>query len=90
MFGEANVAVLAQLALIVRRKRIVDAEGRNAYLRRIEGLNIPAAFVHGAANRCFLPRSTRKKVRLPQRRFAPGPYARHAIPKYGHIDRIVW
>ena len=26
MFGEANVAALAQLALIARRKRIVDAE----------------------------------------------------------------
>ena len=88
MFGEANVAALAQLALIARRKHIVDAEGRNRYLPGIEGLNIPIAFIHGAENRCFLPRSTGKTVRLLRRRFDPAQYARHVIPKYGHIDCI--
>jgi len=88
MFGEANVAALAQLALIARRKRIVDAEGRNRYLPGIEGLNIPIAFIHGAENRCFLPRSTGKTVRQLKRRFDPAQYARHVIPTYGHIDCI--
>lgn len=88
MFGEANVAALAQLALIARQKRIVDAKGRNTYLSGIEGLNIPVAFVHGAENRCFLPRSTRKTFGLLKRRFGAGQYARHVIPEYGHIDCI--
>ncbi|MXX87216.1 MAG: alpha/beta hydrolase [Acidobacteria bacterium] len=88
MFGEANVEALAQLALIARRTRIVDAGGRNAYLPGIDGLNIPVAFIHGAENRCFLPRSTRKTVRLLKRRFGPAQYVRHVIPRYSHIDCI--
>lgn len=89
MFGEANVAALAQLALIARRRRIVDAGGRDAYLPRLDALDIPVCFIHGAENRCFLPRSTRKTHRLLQRRFGPEKYARHVIPKYGHLDCIV-
>ena len=88
MFGEANVAALAQLALIARRRRIVDADGGNAYLRDFEGLNLPLCFIHGARNRTFLPRSTRKTVRLLRRRFGADQYAHHLIPKYGHIDCI--
>ena len=72
MFGEANVAALAQLALVARRKHIVDAKGQNAYLPRLDALNIPVCFVHGAENRCFLPRSTRKTYRFLKRRFDPG------------------
>ena len=88
MFGEANVSALAQLALIARRKRIVDAGGRDAYLPGIAGLDIPVAFIHGAENRCFLPRSTQKTVRLLKRRFGAEKYTRHVIPRYSHIDCI--
>ncbi len=88
MFGEANVAALAQLALIARRKRIVAADGRNAYLPQLRGLNIPVCFIHGALNRTFLPTSTRKTYRLLRRRFGASQYSHHVIPEYGHIDCI--
>ena len=88
LFGEANVAALAQLALIARRRRIVDADGQDAYLRGLEGLNLPICFIHGALNKTFLPKSTRKTVRLLRRRFGAGQYSHHLIPKYGHIDCI--
>ena len=88
MFGEANVEALDQLALIARRKRVVDARGRNAYLPGIEGLDIPICFLHGAKNRCFLPRSTRRTYRLLNRKFGVGRNVRHVIPEYGHIDCI--
>ena len=88
MFGEANVAALAQLALIARRRRIVDADGRDAYLQELAGLNLPICFIHGALNGTFLPKSTRKTVRLLRRRFGAEQYSRHLIPSYGHIDCI--
>ena len=88
MFGEANVAALAQLGLIARRRQVVDAEGRNAYLPQLEGLDLPICFIHGARNRTYLPRSTRKTYRLLKRRFGAEQYTRHVIPNYGHVDCV--
>ena len=88
MFGEANVAALAQLGLIARRRQIVDADGQNAYLPQLEGLDLPVCFIHGARNRTYLPRSTGKTYRLLKRRFGSEQYTRHVIPNYGHVDCV--
>ena len=88
MFGEANVAALAQLSLIARRCRVVDSDGRNVYLPSLEGLNLPVCFIHGEKNRTYLRKSTRKTYRLLKRRFGAAQYTRHVIPNYGHVDCV--
>lgn len=88
MFGEANVAALAQLSLIARRRRVVDSDGRDVYLPSLEGLNLPVCFIHGEKNRTYLPKSTRKTYQLLKRRFGAEQYTRHVIPNYGHVDCV--
>ena len=55
MFGAANIAAFQQLAAIARKKRLVDANGRDTYLANTERLAIPITFIHGAKNACFAP-----------------------------------
>ena len=88
MFGEVNVAALAQLSLIARRCRVVDSDGQDVYLPSLEGLNLPVCFIHGEKNRTYLPKSTRKTYGLLKRRFGAAQYTRHVIPNYGHVDCV--
>ena len=46
------------------------------------------AFIHGAENACFLPRSTEETVAALSQANGAGLYKRHVIPDYGHIDCI--
>ena len=54
----------------------------------LERLAIPITFIHGAANRCFLPQSTEITYNLLCQTNGDKLYSRHVIPNYGHIDCI--
>ena len=88
MFGEANIAAFEQLAAIARKRIIVDAKGKNAYLPHLDRMAIPILFVHGGENACFKPESTVRTVARLAARNGTDLYTRHKIPDYGHIDCI--
>ncbi len=88
MFGEANIRAFEQLAAIARAGEVVDADGRNVYLDRLERLAIPICFIHGAKNACFLPESTERTMQRLGRHNGRILYKRHLIEGYGHIDCI--
>jgi cholesterol oxidase len=88
MFQLATISAFEHLALMVRKQRVVAADGSDAYLPQLHRLAIPMAFIHGSENRCFLPRSTADTVAVLQAANPGVPYARHEIPGYGHIDCI--
>ena len=88
MFGIANIGALEHLALLVRKKHLVDAKGDEVYMPHLERLKLPICFIHGAENQCYLPVST--EITYNALRDANGNdlYTRHVIPGYGHIDCI--
>ena len=95
MFGVANMTAIRHLAEMSRQGRIVTADGRDIYVPNMrERLPFPIRFLHGSRNECFMPVSTWITWRLlqdlheqdPERN--PGPYDRHQIEGFGHIDCI--
>ncbi len=87
MFGVAAIEALEHLALLVRKGRLVDAQGKDVYLPHLERLAIPIGFIHGAENACYHPDST--EITFRKLREKNGDlYTRHVISNYGHIDCI--
>jgi cholesterol oxidase len=89
MFGIVNIDALKNLALMVREKQVVAADGSDVYLPELnKNMKIPITFIHGDENACFLPESTERTYRA-LKEFYPGiKFTRHLIPNYGHIDCI--
>jgi cholesterol oxidase len=88
MFGVANVRSFEHLARMVRARKVVRFDGEDAYLPHLDRMAIPITFIHGAENRCFLPRSTELTLEALRERNPAVPYHRHLIESYGHIDCI--
>ncbi len=88
MFGKANIKSFEQLGLIARKKRIVDADGKDAYVPNMKRLAIPMLIIHGAENRCFKLASTRRTLARLKAANPDTEYERIEIPGHGHIDCI--
>ena len=88
MFGKANIDAFKHLALIARKKKIVQADGDDAYLTNLHRLRLPICFIHGGENACFRPKSTALAVARLSKANGTDFYQRHVIPDYGHIDCI--
>ena len=89
MFGVVNIDALKSLALMVRKRKVIGANGEDVYLPNIgKNMKIPIAFIHGDENACFLPKSTDVTYNLLKKLYPGIPFKRHLIPNYGHIDCI--
>jgi cholesterol oxidase len=88
LFGVHDVELFNQLAAMIRAGHLVDANGDDVYLRNLDGMKLPIAFIHGTENRCYLPESTQMTYDMLVDRFGPDNYERHLIAGYGHIDCI--
>jgi cholesterol oxidase len=88
LFGDAAITAFEHLARLSRTGHLVDATGGEIYMDKLSRLAIPTTFLHGAANACFLPRSTEDTVAALSQANGAGLYRRHLIPGYGHIDCI--
>lgn len=88
MFGDAAITAFEHLARLSRAGHLVSADCGEIYMGQLERLAIPTAFIHGAENACFLPRSTEETVAALSQANGAALYRRHVIPAYGHIDCI--
>jgi cholesterol oxidase len=88
LFGDAAISAFEHLARLSNAKHLVGADGSEIYMDQLARLAIPTAFIHGAENACFLPRSTEETVAALSQANGAGLYRRHVIPDYGHIDCI--
>jgi cholesterol oxidase len=88
LFGVANIRAFEHIALLARQGHLVAMDGADVYLPHLDRLAIPIAFIHGAANQCFLPESTEITYNLLREANGEKLYSRHVIPGYGHIDCI--
>ena len=88
-FGTTSIPALAHLALMLRTGHVVDKDGVNAYMPHLERLALPISFIHGRANREFLPRATRKTYELLRRTNGDQWYTWRPIETYGHMDCFI-
>jgi len=88
-FGTTSVPALAHLALILRTGHVVDRDGVNAYMNHLKRLRLPISFIHGRANREFLPRATRKTYKLLCDENGEEWYSWRPIESYGHMDCFI-
>jgi cholesterol oxidase len=88
LFGVANIRSFEHIALLARTGHLVAFDGSDVYLPHLDRLAIPICFIHGAANRCFLPESTEITYNLLRQANGDALYSRHVVPNYGHIDCI--
>ncbi len=88
MFGVANIVAFEHLAAMARAGHLVSVSGADVYLPHLQRLAIPIAFIHGAENKCFMPRATELAYEALVERNGAALYSRHVIPNYGHIDCI--
>jgi cholesterol oxidase len=89
MFGVANLGTFNHLARMVRRRQIVDREGRDVYLPHLDRLAIPITFLHGARNRLFLPEGTRRTLQVLAQANDARLYQRVEFPAYAHMDLFI-
>jgi cholesterol oxidase len=88
-FGTTSVPALAHLALILRTGHVVDKDGVNAYMPHLKRLALPISFIHGRANREFLPTATRKTYKLLRQANGEAWYSWRPIESYGHMDCFI-
>lgn len=100
-FGYVTAEVIKQLALTMRKKKLVSASGKDIYLpdvdkkdrlessdyrEHINRLNLPICFIVGEKNSCYLPNSTKTTYKLVKEAHPSQQYSWTQIPNYGHLD----
>ena len=88
MFHLASIRAFEHLAMIANKGHVVAFDGADVYRGHLDRMAIPIAFIHGAKNDCFLPKSTQLTIEALRAANPSVPYVRHEIPEYGHIDCI--
>ena len=86
IFGITNITFFEHISRMIRARRAVTAEGRDAYLSHLDRYRLPIAFVTGEHNRMFLPESLAMTHRLLVEANGPELYTRHIVPGYAHLD----
>ena len=90
MFATANLGSFNHIAEMLRKDQVVDKEGNDVYLPRVERLGIPISFLHGAENGLFLPKRIGDDLRTAAReeRRAPlYPTRRPRLLAHGYVHR---
>lgn len=86
MFGEIATKPFEQLAEIVRRGYVVDAQGNDRYLDHPERLRLPIDFVVGGQNQIFMPETSQRTLDWLVEHNGDGFYTRHVFQNYAHMD----
>ncbi len=89
LFGIANISTFEHLALMIRKKKLVNDQGQDTYMKNLKNLRLPTLILHGEENACYLPKSTEKSLFRLIKVNGNEYYQREIIPDYGHIDCII-
>jgi cholesterol oxidase len=89
MFGVGNLPALGHLGTIMNRRLVVDADGREAYTRHPERLQLPILLVQGERNYIFRAAGSMRTLRWLQTANEPSLYERAVLPGYAHLDALI-
>jgi choline dehydrogenase-like flavoprotein len=86
VFGITNLTFFEHISRMIRARRAVTADGKDAYLTSLERYRLPISFITGEHNRMFLPESVALTYGLLVKANGPELYTRHVVPGYAHLD----
>ena len=89
MFGVANLATFNQIALLIRKGKIVNHLGEDVYLPHLDRLALPVTFIHGAENNLFIPEGTLKTLQTLADHNDAKHYVHIMFPNYAHMDMFI-
>jgi cholesterol oxidase len=91
MFGKIAIPPFEQLALIMQHKVVVDAQGRNTYLRpeQLARLALPISFITGGLNQIFDPETIVRTHQWLSSVNGPQHYDMHIFEHYAHMDMFI-
>jgi cholesterol oxidase len=86
IFGITNLTFFEHISRMIRARRAVTADGKDAYLSQLDRYRFPISFVTGEHNRMFLPESVELTYGLLTKANGPKNYTHHVVPGYAHLD----
>jgi cholesterol oxidase len=89
IFGYANLTTFDQIGEFIRHRRLVDAEGADAYLPKVGALQAHVVLMQGAENELFLPKGSAKTERWIQEHHGRDACTRLVFPEYAHLDCFI-
>ena len=91
MFGLIAIPPFEQLALIMQREQVVDAQGGDSYCRpeQLARLALPISFITGALNQIFDPETIARTQQWLSRVNGPQHYDMHVFEDYAHMDMFI-
>jgi cholesterol oxidase len=89
MFGFGNLLALEQISKMMAKGEVVDRNGEDTYLPRVERLRLPIALIHGGDNKFLSPRGSERTYLWLREHNPPELYTRHVVPSYSHLDCFI-
>jgi cholesterol oxidase len=89
MFGVGNLRALDHMAVIMKARKAVAADGADSYVSHPERLRLPILLVQGQRNYIFRPAGSLRTLRWLQEANDPALYERVVLPGYAHLDALV-
>ncbi len=89
MFGVGNLRALDHLAVIMKARKAVAADGSDGYVSHPERLRLPILLVQGERNFIFRPEGSLRTLRWLQEANDPALYERVVLPGYAHLDALI-
>jgi len=89
MFGVGNLRALDHMAVIMKARKVLAADGADSYVSHPERLRLPILLVQGESNYIFRPEGSLRTLRWLQEANDPALYERVVLPGYAHLDALV-
>jgi cholesterol oxidase len=89
MFGVGNLRALEHMALMIRSRKVVAADGSDIYTSHPERLRLPVLLVQGDRNEIFRPAGSLRTLQWLQGANDASLYERVVIPGYAHLDALI-
>jgi cholesterol oxidase len=89
MFGVGNLRALDHMAVIMKARKALAADGTDSYVSHPERLRLPILMVQGERNYIFRPEGSLRTLRWLQEANDPALYERVVLPGYAHLDALI-
>jgi cholesterol oxidase len=89
LFGVGNLRALDHVAVIMRARKVLAADGTDNYVSHPERLRLPILLVQGERNHIFRPEGSLRTLRWLQEANDPALYERVVLPGYAHLDALI-
>jgi cholesterol oxidase len=89
MFGVGNLCALDHMAVIMKARKALAADGTDSYVSHPERLRLPILIVQGERNYIFRPEGSLRTLRWLQEANDPALYERVVLPGYAHLDALI-